>query len=129
MVNHEGRPTLEAVDVPGRYLETVPLEVEWVAGRALLGVFGNRFEEQWTLQVLNLTDEYPRPVGEEMSHEIGELWIEADPHPFDSSDSYDYAHGIVREWFAARELLVREETPGVQLCGAILCSTYAILKS
>lgn len=129
MSTPENPAGLEPLVVPGKYQETLPLNIDAIADGATLGLFGSRAGGQWDLNVRDFTNQTAIPDDEHMPPELGEIWTETDPHPLDSGASYDFAHRIAAGWLVDRGLHVVRDAPGRRLYGSIVCSTYVITKS
>jgi len=129
MTTPESNSGLEPLDVEGKYFETLPLDVNIINDGATLALFGGRAGGQWDLNVRDFTGLSDIPDDEHMPPEIGEITTETDPHPLDSSESYDFAHRMAAEWLTERGLGITRHIPGARLYGSIVCSTYVITKS
>jgi hypothetical protein len=131
MTTPEDSGGLEPLDIAGKYCETLPLDINTVADGATLGLFGGRYGEQWNLNVRDFTGLTGIPDDEHMPPELGEIRTEADPHPLDSFESYDFAHQIAAGWLVDRGLRIVHDRDrlGARLYGTIVCSTYVIAKT
>ena len=127
MTAPETSGAIEPLCVAGKYYETLPLDISVVADGSTLALFGSRAGGQWGLNVCDFTNLTTIPDDEHMLPELGEITTEADPHPLDSSASYDFAHRMAADWLIERGLRISQHTPRVRAYGNIVC--FYVVKS